>query len=91
MAEKKIVKRKGLKNVRKARRRQARNLLEKNKLKAAVKAARAAIASKAADVMEKIKKAISIIDKAAQRRIIHANKAARLKSRVSLAYNKIAS
>lgn len=90
MAEKKIVKRKGLKNVRKARRRHARNLVEKNKLKASVKAARAAIVSKAADVMEKMKKAISIIDKAAQRRIIHANKAARLKSRISLAYNKIA-
>lgn len=90
MAEKKIVKRRGLKNVRKARRRQARNLLEKNKFKAAVKAARTAIASKAADVMEKIKKAVSILDKAAQRRIIHANKAARLKSRIYLAYNKIA-
>ncbi len=89
MAEKKIVKRAGLKNVRKAKKRQARNLKEKNILKAAVKAARRAIASRAADLAEKLKKTISVVDKAVQRKIIHANKAARLKSRLTLAFNKI--
>lgn len=88
MAEKKIIKRKGIKNVRKTKRRHARNLLERKNLKAAIKAARAAITGKAADVMGTIKKAISIIDKAAERKIIHPNKASRLKSRISLAYNK---
>lgn len=89
MAEKKVVKRKGLKNVRKTKKRHARNLKEKITLKAALKAARAAIAAKAADCMDKIKKSISILDKAAERKIIHPNKAARLKSRLTLAFNKI--
>lgn len=89
MAEKKVVKRTGLKNVRKAKKRQARNLKGKIVLKAAIKAARQAVASKASDLAEKLRKTISIIDKAAGRKLIHANKAARLKSRLTLAYNKI--
>ena len=88
MAEKKAVKRRELKNVRKSRKRHARNLREKNVLKSTLKAARLAIASKAADVLEKIKKSISVIDKAAERHIIHKNRASRLKSRLSLSYNK---
>lgn len=83
MAEKKIVKRRGLKNVRKAKKRHARNVREKKTLKLALKTARAAVASKAADILEKVRKAISVIDKAAERGIIHANKAARLKSRIT--------
>lgn len=83
MAEKKIVKRRGLKNVRKAKKRHARNVREKKTLKLALKAARAAVAAKAADILEKVRKAISVIDKAAERGIIHANKAARLKSRLT--------
>lgn len=90
MAEKKkVVKRKGLKNVRKAEKRHARNVREKTKLKAVLKAARSAIAAKAADVMDKLKKAISVIDKAAERGIIHKNRAARKKSRLMLGFNKI--
>lgn len=85
MAEKKIVKRKGLKNVRKTKKRRARNTREKNIVKAALKSARQAVAAKMADAVEKIKKAISALDKAAERGIIHANKAARLKSRLSRA------
>lgn len=88
VAEKKIVKRKGIKNVRKSKRRHARNLFEKISLKKAVKAVRAAIAAKAADAAELFKKAVSVIDKAAEKKIIHSNKAARLKSRLSLAFNK---
>jgi small subunit ribosomal protein S20 len=89
MAEKKVVKRVGLKNVRKNRKRRQRNLIEKKKLKEMVKAARSALAAKAAGLAEQIQKAVSVIDKAAERGIIHANKAARLKSRIALAYNKI--
>ena len=88
MAEKKIFIRKGIKNVRKTKKRAARNLMDKKNLRTALKAARRAIAAKAADVAEKIKKAVSILDKAAERKVIHANKASRLKSRLSLAYNK---
>ena len=89
MAEKKIVKRVGLKNVRQNRKHRARNLVEKKKLKDIVKATRSALAAKATDLVELIKKAVSVIDKAAEHKIIHANKAARLKSRIALAYNKI--
>jgi len=88
MAEKKVKKRKGVKNVRKTKRRQARNLLAKKELKLVVKEARAAIVAKAADLAEKLQKAISVLDKAAERQIIHKNKASRLKSRLTLAFNK---
>ncbi len=88
MAAKKPVKRKHVKNVRKTKKQRARNVREKNLLKAALKAARLAVSSKAADVLDKIKKAASVLDKAAERGIIHANKAARLKSRLNLSYNK---
>ncbi|MBN3033310.1 MAG: 30S ribosomal protein S20 [Candidatus Saganbacteria bacterium] len=88
MASKKPVKRKHVKNVRKTKKQRARNVREKNLLKLTLKAARAAVITKAADVLEKIKQAASVLDKAAERGLIHANKAARLKSRLNLAYNK---
>lgn len=88
MAEKKVVKRTGLKNVRKAKRRHARNVREKILLKKSLKSVRLAIGSKAQNVVELLTKAVSIIDKAAERKIIHANRASRLKSRLMLAYNK---
>lgn len=92
MAEqaKKVVKsaRKHVKNVRKTKKRTARNRREKVLLKSLVKNSRAAIAAKAAGVADALKKAISALDKAVQRGIIHANKAARLKSRLTKASNK---
>jgi small subunit ribosomal protein S20 len=92
MAEqaKKVVKsaRKHVKNVRKTKKRTARNRREKAFLKGVVKATRTAIANKAADLTDSLKKAISALDKAVQRGIIHANKAARLKSRLTKASNK---
>lgn len=88
MAAKKPVKRKHVKNVRKTKKQRARNVREKNLLKATMKAARLAVSTKAADVLEMLKKAASVLDKAAERGIIHANKAARLKSRLNLAHNK---
>jgi small subunit ribosomal protein S20 len=88
MAEKKVFKRKHVKNVRKTKKQRARNVREKNLVKLTLKTARQAVIAKAADVVEKIKKAVSVLDKAAERGIIHANKAARLKSRLNLAFNK---
>jgi small subunit ribosomal protein S20 len=88
MAEKKVVKKAGLKNVRQNKKRRARNIEEKKNIKTFLKAARVAIAGQAKEAMEKITKAISVLDKAAERGIIHANKASRLKSRLNLAYNK---
>lgn len=89
MAEKKVVKRTGLKNVRKAKKRHARNLLEKTNIKKVLKDARKAIAAKTAEAQALVKKALAVFDKAAQRGIIHGNKAARLKSRLMLALNKL--
>ena len=88
MAEKKVIKRKGLKNVRKTKKRHARNVREKNILKSALKAARSAVATKAADVLDQIKKAVSIIDKAAERGILHKNTASRKISRLLRQFNK---
>jgi len=89
MAEKKkVVKRKGIKNVRKTKRRRARNLGEKKVLKLAMKAAREAIAANTETVIETLKKTVSVLDKAVTKGIIHLNKASRLKSRMFSAYNK---
>lgn len=89
MAEKKkVVKRKGVKNVRQTKKRRARNVAEKNTLKKAIKVARTAITGKIADAADKLKQVISSLDKAAERGIIHANKAARLKSRLMVAFNR---
>lgn len=64
------------------KKRRARNLAAKSAVKKAFKAAEVALKSKAQDVLEKIKKAVSAIDKAVERGIIHKNKAARKKSRL---------
>jgi small subunit ribosomal protein S20 len=88
MAEKKVVKRKGIKNVRKTKKRSLRSRRGKKSLREVLKAARVAIAQKSAEAGEKVKKAVSVIDKMAQRRIIHANKAARLKSRLQFIYQQ---
>ncbi|MFH1386159.1 MAG: 30S ribosomal protein S20 [bacterium] len=89
MAEKKkVVKRKGIKNVRQTKKRRARNIKEKDTIKKAIKAARTAITGKIAEAADKLKQVVSILDKAAERGIIHANKAARLKSRLMIAFNK---
>ncbi|MDD4179653.1 MAG: 30S ribosomal protein S20 [Candidatus Margulisbacteria bacterium] len=88
MAERKVKKRKGIKNVRKTKRRHARNLEAKKDYKLILKNARTAIAAKAADMAEKVLNAISVLDKMAERKIIHPNKASRLKSRLMLAQNK---
>ena len=91
MAEKKkTVTRKHVKNVRQTKRRHERNVVEKTKLKKALKDARTAIAEKAKDAADKVKKAISALDKAAENKIIHKNKASRLTSCLNLALNKIA-
>ncbi|MFA4843969.1 MAG: 30S ribosomal protein S20 [Candidatus Margulisiibacteriota bacterium] len=89
MAEKKkVTKRKHVKNVRQTKRRHERNVAEKTKLKTVLKAARQAIAAKAADMIERVRLAVSVLDKAAERQIIHKNKASRLKSRLALTSNQ---
>jgi small subunit ribosomal protein S20 len=78
----------GIKKTKTSRKRQARNLEAKAVVKKAFKAAEKAIASKSSNIQEAIKKAVSAMDKAVERGIIHRNKAARKKSRLILRYNK---
>jgi small subunit ribosomal protein S20 len=78
-----------IKRVRSSKKRKARNLEAKNNFKKAFKAAERAIAKKAGDALELVKKAISVAGKTAQRGIIHKNKAARKISRLMLKLNKL--
>ncbi len=77
-----------MKRVKTSKERRARNLKAKQEIKKVLKEAEKGIASKAANLNELIKKASSVIDKAAERGIIHKNNAARKKSRLLLKYNK---
>lgn len=65
------------KKLRQDKKRQSRNLLYKKNYKKALKDA---LGKKAKELLSK---AFSLIDKAAKKRIIHRNKAARLKRRLS--------
>lgn len=78
----------GIKSVRSSEKRRSRNLKVKEAIKKAFKAAEKAIAAKSPTVADLIKKAISVIDKAAKHRVVHKNKADRKKSRLLLKYNK---
>ncbi len=72
----------GKKRVRSSEKRRVRNLLAKNAIKKALKAAEKAIKAKNPEAKELVKKAVSVLDKAVERGIIHKNKAARKKSRL---------
>ncbi|MBU1027287.1 MAG: 30S ribosomal protein S20 [Candidatus Margulisbacteria bacterium] len=78
----------GKKRVRSSAKRKARNLQTKEAIKKAVKAADRAIQAKSAEAAGLVKKAVSVIDKAAERGIIHKNKASRKKSRLALRLKK---
>jgi len=80
--------RSGIKRVRSSKKRRARNLEAKRSMKNAFKSAEGAIRGKLSEAGDLIKKAISNIDKAVQRGIIHRNKAARKKSRLMKKLNK---
>jgi small subunit ribosomal protein S20 len=73
----------GKKRVRSSEKRRVRNKQTKNAVKKAFKLAEKAIVQKLSEAGDLIKKAISTIDKATERGIIHKNKAARKKSRLS--------
>lgn len=65
-----------IKRVRQIKKRTARNKAIKKRLKSLIKT------TLAEPSKDNIKKAVSVIDKAAKRHVIHKNKAARLKSRI---------
>lgn len=77
-----------IKQARKAKKNKARNHEAMTNLKKVIKTTKKAIIAKAQDVADLIKKAISVIDKTAQRKIIHKNKAARAKSSLMALFNK---
>lgn len=73
-----------------SRRRRVINLATIGKYKDAVRAVRKAITAKKKDeAIKALSAAFKQLDKAAKKRVIHANKSARLKSRLSLAIAKI--
>jgi len=74
------------KSHRKSEARRARNRAAKSQLKTTLKAARAAMGTDAA--AEALNAAGKRLDKAAKGRLIHPNKAARIKSRMAKAANK---
>ena len=79
------------KAMRQSRRRNAINLRTKSKYKTAVKLTRQATASgDAKTAAEKLKNAMSQLDKAVKKNVLHKNTASRRKSRLAKAINKLA-
>jgi small subunit ribosomal protein S20 len=77
-----------IKRARQAEKRQARNRMVRSSSRTAVRKALALIAARnREEAAVAVQNAISEIDKAAQKGIIHANKAARSKSRLMQRYN----
>ena len=70
-------------------RRKEENDLTRAKMKSAVKGAKISIANKSKDVAEKIKVLYRELDLAAQKHVIHKNKASRLKSRITKKINLV--
>ena len=78
-----------IKDVKKSRERRDRNVAVKSKIKTFVKKANSTV--EAGDAEAKVKavsEAVSVVDKAAEKGIIHKNAAARRKSRLMKAANK---
>lgn len=77
--------------LRKAERRRVRNRSERSTLRTTVKKVRvAAAAADAPTTVEALQTAIKKLDQAADKHLIHRNKAARLKSRLTRLSNKVA-
>ncbi len=79
-----------IKAQRQAEKRTSRNKGLTKKIKTTVKAAVASVKAKEAKAVEAIKEALSSIDKAAKKGVIHKKTAARKKSRLVKATNKTA-
>ncbi len=76
-----------LKRIRQAERRRLRNKMKRTRVKRAVKKVREAKSKE--EALKYYKIAQSVIDKVAQDRVIHPNKAARLKSKLSAYISKL--
>jgi len=76
------------KALRVGRRRKIENDLIRAKVKSAIKGAKSSITNKKDDVASKIETLYKELDSAAKNNVIHRNKAARLKSRITKAASK---
>lgn len=79
-----------MKRVRSSNKKNAANHASKSALRKTMKSARIAVESGADDAAEKVKEATVALDVAAGKGLIHKNKAARDKSRLMSALNKMA-
>jgi small subunit ribosomal protein S20 len=77
-----------LKRWRQSERHRERNKPVRSAARTAVKKARAVIGEGAADAREAVEAAASVLDRAAKRRVLHPNAAARHKSRLMRALNR---
>ena len=78
------------KAMRQSLRRKVRNVQTKDAFKSAVKEVRKLIAAgKKSEAMEAMKKAMSTLDKAVKKNVVHKNKSSRLKSRLTKAIGKV--
>lgn len=80
-----------MKRVKVTKTKRANNMAIKSELKTAVKKAKEAIGQGSENAAELLKDAVSLIDKASRKNILHKNTAARKKSRLTQALNKISS
>lgn len=80
----------GIKRVEIAERNRQRNVAVKSEVKTRIKQAVTALETAGADVKPAATVAVSTIDRAAQKGVIHPNKAARLKSRLAKRVNAAA-
>lgn len=71
------------KKLKQDKKRAEKNLSYKKSYKSAVKAVKKSIVAKGTKTASLVSKAVSMIDKAAKKGVMHKNKAARLKSRVT--------
>jgi len=84
------IKKAAFKHLRQTKKKTAINLKAKNQLKNLVKQTRKALGLKDKNkAVEALKKAVKALDKAAQKKLIKKNKAARLKSRLTQQLNKL--
>ena len=79
-----------MKRVKVSNKKNIANSSKKSALRKKIKSARLALESGAADAAEKVKVATVALDEAASKGLIHKNKAARDKSRLMTALNKMA-
>jgi small subunit ribosomal protein S20 len=77
-----------IKRIKVSEKKHQRNVAVKSATRTYVKKARTAIAQKSDDVKAELTAAISALDKAAKKGVIHRNNAARRKSRLMKRYNE---